>query len=214
MCDKVNLQYLPNHFDKLENILNVLEVGSYDINGNWKKFIEKKGLEYLGIDVKSGPGVDKVCDITDDIKIINKKLGYKQFDLIICMNVLEHLYEPIKALNNMRDLLRTGGYLVIATPIVWDLHEWPHDFYRLNPDFYKKYMEDNKFKILDDTFLFSVRQTKKFYSDTNILPEINRHIYKKRLVRVIVKFIAKFVPELRHCWTHMHLNLICQKENS
>lgn len=68
MCDLVNLDYIENHFDKLEGIHNVLEVGSFNANGNCKNFISNKGLNYLGIDIQNGPDVDLICDITDDIK--------------------------------------------------------------------------------------------------------------------------------------------------
>ncbi|MCK5594816.1 class I SAM-dependent methyltransferase [bacterium] len=211
MCDKVNLDYLEKHYGRLEDVHNVLEVGSYNFNGNCKEFIEKKGLNYLGIDIENGPDVDLVCDITDDIKIIKERLNQQQFDLIICMNVLEHLYEPKKALDNMRHLLKEDGYLIIVTPLVWNLHEYPCDFYRLNPDFYKRYMQDNNLTILENTFLLSVRNTRKFYSNIKILPAIIPNIYEKGIINIILRIAGRFIHELRQSWAHTYLNLICQK---
>lgn len=275
MCDLVNLDYITNSFNKLEGIHSVLEVGSFNVNGNCKNYILSKGHRYLGIDIQDGPDVDMICDITDDRENIEKKLNYEKFDLIICMNVLEHLYEPIKALDNIRHLLRANGYIMIVTPLVWDLHDWPHDFYRLNPDFYKKYSRDNNLRILDGTFLLSTRDDRQFHSDLKILPMIIPHIYKiivekndfsevvadivglwedlmsnnyidetgllqyefktlrdpaefkvgpkyilkkseifnilrKSYIGLILNNLIGVAPELRECWPHIYLNLICQ----
>jgi len=277
LCDLVNLDYITNHFNKLEGLHSVLEVGSFNVNGNCKNFILSKGLRYLGIDIQDGPDVDLICDITDDMENIEEKLNHEKLDLIICMNVLEHLYEPIKALNNMRHLLRGKGYLIIVTPLVWDLHDWPHDFYRLNPDFYKKYTQDNNLQILEGTFLLSIRDNRKFYPDIKILPMIIPHLYKnviekndfsgavtdieglwedliknnyideqgllqhkfatlrdplefvvgpkyilkkselfyilqKSYIGLILNNLVGAAPELRECWPHIYLNLICQKK--
>ena len=40
------------------------------------------------------------------------------FDLVICMNVLEHLYRPITAMDNMCGLLKEGGYILISVPLI------------------------------------------------------------------------------------------------
>ncbi len=40
----------------------------------------------------------------------------KTFDSVICMNVLEHINDDLKALQNIRKLLRKGGNLVILVP--------------------------------------------------------------------------------------------------
>ncbi len=39
-----------------------------------------------------------------------------QFDVICVIHVLEHLTDPMKALQNMKRLLRDGGYLTIGVP--------------------------------------------------------------------------------------------------
>lgn len=38
------------------------------------------------------------------------------FDLAICVEVLEHLLDPLQALRNMRELLNPGGHLLLTTP--------------------------------------------------------------------------------------------------
>lgn len=212
MCDTVNIDYMARHFDKIKNVGRVLEVGSYNANGNFKEFFMTKGISYLGIDIAPGPDVDLICDITADFSEIVKVLGQSTFDAIICANVLEHLYEPIKALNNMRKLLRDDGFLIIITPLIWDLHSWPQDYFRLNPDFYRRYSKDNGLRILEDTFNLSVRNTRKIFSSIDTIPMIVPDLYKKGILNILLRALGRFfVPELQQCWPHVYLNLICQK---
>ncbi len=203
MCDVVNFDYLEKHYPKLEKGAKVLEVGSYNVNGNTKEHTLKQGHEYLGLDINEGPDVDLICDIAGNIEDIKTKLNNQEFDLVTCMNVLEHLYEPIKALSNMKDLVKPGGYILMTTPIVWDLHDWPHDFYRLNPDFYIKFAKDNDLEILEDSFLFSVRNTRKFYKDMKNLPMPKKWLRKP---------LGLIFPELKQCWSHTYLSLVYRKK--
>lgn len=63
--------------------LNVLEIGSLDINGSVRPIFTQHARTYLGIDPQEGPGVDYVCDAsvfhTGPI-----------WDVIVCAEVFEH----------------------------------------------------------------------------------------------------------------------------
>ena len=101
MCDVTNLDYLNDQLRQLDGIKNVLEVGSYDVNGNCRASVTENGSSYVGVDIQQGPNVDRIVDITDEAAVSNKALPEAPFDLVICMNVLEHLYRPITAMDNM-----------------------------------------------------------------------------------------------------------------
>lgn len=57
-------------------------------------------------------------------------LGDASIDTVLCTFVLEHLEEPLRALEEMRRVLRPGGHLILSAPQYWHLHEEPRDFYR------------------------------------------------------------------------------------
>lgn len=211
MCDAVNLTYLERHFPTLRDVRRVLEVGSYNVNGNGKAFITTRGLDYLGIDIREGPDVDLVCDITASPDEVRRALPAADYDLVLCLNVLEHVFEPVRALDNMLALLRPGGYLVVVTPAVWDLHDWPHDFFRLNPDFFRHYTESRGVEIVPGTFEFSARDTGRFFDDMGVLPMITPGMHRGILARAAARCLGLFMPEFRECWTRIYLNLICQK---
>ena len=64
--------------------LNILEIGSLDINGSVRDFLEPFAGQYIGIDAQKGKGVDLVVDIKNKLKE-----GYK-------IKQLKELYPDVK----------------------------------------------------------------------------------------------------------------------
>jgi SAM-dependent methyltransferase len=52
------------------------------------------------------------------------------FDAVLCTEVLEHVAEPARVLDELARVLRPGGSVLITVPFVGGLHEEPHDHYR------------------------------------------------------------------------------------
>lgn len=46
----------------------------------------------------------------------NPKKAPREFDLVICADVIEHMEDPDKLLNYIKKLSKRGGYIVISTP--------------------------------------------------------------------------------------------------
>lgn len=65
------------------------------------------------IDIKHFPPVTSLMDA--------HFLGFKDsvFDKIVCFEVLEHLNSPIKALGELRRVLKENGEITISVPNVW-----------------------------------------------------------------------------------------------
>jgi len=56
------------------------------------------------------------------------------FDAVLATEVLEHIYEPWIAVEEMRRVLRDGGTAVLSTPFVWKIHRVPRDYWRFTDD--------------------------------------------------------------------------------
>lgn len=116
------------HFDK------VLEVGSCDVNGSVRSIMKDHCKEYIGLDLTKGESVD----VVDDAENIPEHWSDETFDCVICLETLEHVKNPIKIVQNMRNVLKKGGWLVITTPgIGHPEHSWPSDYYRFWENTYK-----------------------------------------------------------------------------
>lgn len=53
-----------------------------------------------------------------------------EFDIIICMNVLEHVFEYEEAIQNIFNALRENGVAVLFVPVFYPLHDEPNDYWR------------------------------------------------------------------------------------
>jgi SAM-dependent methyltransferase len=52
------------------------------------------------------------------------------FDTVTSTEVLEHVPDPLKALREMRRVIRPNGFLILSTPMYWPRHEVPYDYFR------------------------------------------------------------------------------------
>lgn len=126
----------------------VLELGSYNRQGgeygNAKLTIERGGLSWEGADIEPGPGVDFTLDVLDPTQIDGID---RRWDAVFVMNLLEHVYDPIRALEGALCLVDAGGSLVVAGPTVWQLHDFPADFWRPMPDFFIEFAQRHECEI-------------------------------------------------------------------
>lgn len=52
------------------------------------------------------------------------------FDKILCIVVLEHTRRPDRVLAEMSRVLASRGRLYLVAPLLWEVHQAPHDFFR------------------------------------------------------------------------------------
>jgi SAM-dependent methyltransferase len=104
--------------------LDILEIGS----GNTEKkqsviTIFKEANTFLQTDIKKEYN-HMFLDVTKPLEIKNK------FDLVICTNVLEHIFETNLAIANLKKLVKKGGHLFVSVPFIYPLHDEPADYWR------------------------------------------------------------------------------------
>jgi SAM-dependent methyltransferase len=106
----------------------VLEVGSMDVNGSLRPFVEALGPSYyVGVDIAMGPGVDRVLNA----KGLVDAYGAKKWDLVICAEMLEHCPEWQEAVYQMKESLDDDGWIVVTTVGPgFPNHDWPGDYWR------------------------------------------------------------------------------------
>ncbi|HLY96658.1 MAG TPA: class I SAM-dependent methyltransferase, partial [Sideroxyarcus sp.] len=72
----------------------------------------------------------------------------REFDGIICNQVLEHVFEPDRFLQEMHRVLKPGGQLLLTVPFVWDEHEQPWDYARYSSFGLRSLLERNGFEVV------------------------------------------------------------------
>lgn len=126
----------------------VLEVGSLDVNGTVRYFFDD-ATEYIGTDMGKGPGVDRVINAHNLLKHFKPN----SFDVVLCLETLEHDNSPWTTIPILQKLVKKGGYLIVSTPTFgFPLHRYPKDYFRYGEDAYREIIFD-KFKILELSFV-------------------------------------------------------------
>lgn len=104
--------------------LDVLEIGSGDTNINQSSInIFSEANSFIQTDINRSYG-HKFLDITQELHI------KEEFDLVLCTNVLEHIYDTKSAIKNLKNLLKEKGQLIVSVPFIYPLHDEPIDFWR------------------------------------------------------------------------------------
>jgi len=114
----------------------VLDIGCG--NKQYANIIEAYASQHIGLDHENTLHDLNKADIVGTAYDI--PADDDSFNSILCTEVLEHLEEPEKALQECYRVLKPGGYAVFTCPFIWHLHEEPRDFYR-----YTKYGLDYLF---------------------------------------------------------------------
>jgi len=87
--------------------------------------LQRHHLSYKEIDVDSARHPDIVADMSDLHMIPDNSI-----DAIICIEVLEHVTEPARAVKEARRILKPGGVFIGSTPFMLPIHDEPHDYFR------------------------------------------------------------------------------------
>ncbi|HKZ43636.1 MAG TPA: class I SAM-dependent methyltransferase [Anaerolineales bacterium] len=87
-------------------------------------------------------------DIISDITSIPEPDGF--YDAVMCIEVLEHVPNPLGALQEIERLIHSGGYLIVTAPFASLTHFSPY-FYQtgFSKYFYEYWLEKYGFRILE-----------------------------------------------------------------
>ena len=149
-------KWLEKTLSKIPVGLKILDAGAGELK--YKKlcshlnYVSQDFAQYDGKGNNSGLQTgewdqDKL-DIISDITSI--PCEDSSFDAIMCIEVFEHLPEPIKAIKEFERLLKPSGYLILTAPFCSLTHFAPYHYYSgFNKYFYEKHLREIGFEILE-----------------------------------------------------------------
>jgi SAM-dependent methyltransferase len=125
------MEYFVKKFLDPNRHYEILDIGSYDVSGTYKKLFINRNWKYVGLDISPGPNVDIVSKGPYDFGI------EKKFDVVVSGNCLEHVEAPWLWIKEVEKAIKRGGYLCIIMPFNLGEHRFPVDCYRILPDGFK-----------------------------------------------------------------------------
>lgn len=111
----LHARYVANHWIKPNGRKRLLDIGAGD--GLILHLLQKRGWDAIGID-DNEDGIKAAASKGIEVQPLDVyHLDYDQrFDSVYFGDVIEHLADPVKALERIRDSLVPGGYLYVVTP--------------------------------------------------------------------------------------------------
>ena len=147
----LNWYYLNNSMKKSIPYIKgkCIDIGSG--NSPYKKYIIENVDEYISVDKgdihRHMLGTSKEQFFDADIKDL--PFEDNSFDTIILTQVLEHIDEPTKALDEVKRVLKKNGVIIISVPFIYQSHAIPYDFFRYSEYSLRKICKDYNYKILE-----------------------------------------------------------------
>jgi SAM-dependent methyltransferase len=123
----------------------VLEVGSFQVPGQEALADVRPlfpGREYIGLDMRPGPGVDLVADV-ERLPLPDASVG-----TVLALNTFEHVRRFWVALDEVRRVLRPDGALLLSCPFYFHVHHYPSDYWRFTPEALASLLEDYPGRLL------------------------------------------------------------------
>ena len=115
--------YLLQQLQKVSNLqstpLHILEVGAG--NGYISNLLSIHGYEVTALE-PSYDGASLISSAYPDLHLINSTVESispplkDQYDVVVCIEVIEHVYDPKVFVATLYQALRQGGTLIISTP--------------------------------------------------------------------------------------------------
>ena len=143
----LRMQWFVNNYVPTDRNVRVLDVGSYDVNGNYKTLFEGMNIDYVGLDMENGPNVDYVP--------LNpyewNELEDNSFDFVISGNAFEHIEFPWLTIREIHRKLKNGGFACVLAPNSLHEHRYPVDCYRYFSDGFRALAKWGGFDIVDVT---------------------------------------------------------------
>ena len=139
---KSDLNFRNEIIDKIKNNMSVLDIGK-SMREDFNK-IKCKEIKTLDINIfQDYPDIQ--LDLSEEFEIEKTEL-YERFDVIICLAVLEHVYNPFIAIQNLKKMLTHNGIIFGYVPFLYHYHA-PRDLYFQD---YYRYSKDGLAYLLKD----------------------------------------------------------------
>ena len=129
---KTNERWVASFAKNVHN-KKILEIGSGDSEHYSLKRCFDDTNEFIQSDINPSFGRKIV-----DVRNIKEK---NEYDVIICIAVMEHVFENTKALDSLYKALKKGGTLLVTFIFMKPLHLEPYDYWRYTEHGVRKLLE-------------------------------------------------------------------------
>ena len=204
-------KWLEQTLKKIPEGSKILDAGSG--NTNKKRFcshleyISQDFAEYNGIEEKEGiqKGPVDYSDVNIISDISNIPVEGGSFDSVLCVEVIEHIPNPILAIKEFQRIIRPGGHLILTAPFNSLTHYAPYHYSTgFSKYYYEKHLPENGFEILEitpngDFFDFLSQEIRRINDVVETYGNKKYSgIFLSLLKYLIIKYLKRFSDESKN----------------
>ena len=126
----LRMEWFANNYIGDQKGLNVLDIGSYDVNGCYREIFERRNCNYTGLDMENGPNVDFVPKSS----YLWEELEDDKYDIVVSGQALEHIEFFWLTMEEIVRTTKEGGLICIIAPNGFEEHRYPVDCWRFFTD--------------------------------------------------------------------------------
>ena len=188
-------QWLSSHASKISNGSKVLDIGAggcpHREKFNHCEYFTQDFTQLADTQIQNQEGYGKIDFVSDILEI---PVTDKEYDVILCTEVIEHVPDPISAIKEMSRILKPGGTLLITAPLLSGLHQEPYHFYGgYTKYWYQKFLKENNFTELNIEPNGSLHTTYFALGLTIFKSFLEETFYGKSLIRKLIASISLIV---------------------
>lgn len=127
-----HMQRLAGQYLDAAKPLSLIDIGSWDVNGSYRRLFERERWTYRGVDLAQGPNVDLVMPSPYRLPLPSHSV-----DLVISGQAFEHIEFFWLTWLEIARVLKPGGLVFLIAPSRGPEHSFPQDCWRFYPDAYK-----------------------------------------------------------------------------
>ncbi|MBU0484122.1 MAG: class I SAM-dependent methyltransferase [Proteobacteria bacterium] len=143
-----------------DETLQILDIGSYDVNGSYKAIFNEEKWCYRGVDISEGPNVSVILS-----DLYNwREIKSSTIDLVISGQAFEHIEYVWLTMLEIYRVLKPGGLCCIIAPSGGEEHRYPVDCWRFYGDGFKALA---RYASLDLVEVYTQEQAGDFSDDSN-----------------------------------------------
>jgi FkbM family methyltransferase len=197
------VSWLKKMLETLPAGLRILDAGAGELQFKYlcshlnyvsQDFAQYNG-EGTGTGLQTGVWDQSKLDIISDITTIPEP--DHSFDAIMCIEVFEHLPDPIAAIREFSRLLKNGGFLILTAPFCSLTHFAPYHYSSgFNRYFYEKHLTESGFKIISieengNFFEFLAQEIKRIPSVSSKYCNYNLTTFENRKLDDIINVLQE-----------------------
>ena len=144
----LKMKYFKNTYLNPNEELNILDIGSFDKTNdfNYGLILNEKKWTYHGLDLREGNNIDIVVENPYDWK---DKVKDESYDVVVSGQAFEHIEFFWLTLNEIKRVLKPGGYFFLIVPSTGPVHRNPYDCYRFNENAMKSMAKYINFNVIE-----------------------------------------------------------------